>query len=503
MAIETNYRISDDFKNLLPPLADEEYQSLKDEIVKSKKVRDSIILWVNPEDKGIPILVDGHNRHQIHTELKYLPPLKIEGMEFDSKYDAMKWIITHQGARRNLSAEKRAYIVLFNKPLCAMIEKSAMERMEGVASNDARGKTSAHLAIFAGVSATTIERAKKAIKIIDNSNDQEIQKRVYAPSSEQDRLGLQDAVKELKNKAKIQHSKAFQLPQLDESNKGKLDIIHNADVNDGLNLIDDNSVHLIISSPPYANEFIKYENMESNYKGYDNWLEILHQAYSTMFLKQVSGGRNFIQIDSCNGQGIDDEKDGIQPVYYDVIKMMKDIGYKFRWEYVWYKQSSVGSRPNWGSFGSPANPRVRRQHEYILGFYKDSQNLPGDKNNIDITDDEFKRFTLSHWYIHAMPRKNPDQNGFHPAPFPSLIPYALIKLYSYMGNVVLDPFNGSGTTTCIAKTLNRRFIGIDNSPSYCKYAQDRIDSLNGMSNEIMRESLSITDEMIMRINKAE
>lgn len=96
----------------------------------------------------------------------------------------------------------------------------------------------------------------------------------------------------------------------------------------------------------------------------------------------------------------------------------------------------------------------------------------GDKENIDITAEEFKSWVVAKWSI--APERNMKEYG-HPAMFPEQLAERVLKLFSYQNDVVLDPFNGAGTTTVVAKKTGRRYLGIDISEEYCKTAQKRID----------------------------
>ena len=109
--------------------------------------------------------------------------------------------------------------------------------------------------------------------------------------------------------------------------------------------------------------------------------------------------------------------------------------------------------------------------EFIEVFCKGDLKKEGDKANADLTPDEFKKWTVGKWTI--APERN--MKGFnHPAMFPEELAKRAIKLFTYNGDIVLDPFNGVGTTTFVAKTLGRHFIGIDVSDEYCKTAEKRL-----------------------------
>jgi site-specific DNA-methyltransferase (adenine-specific) len=106
----------------------------------------------------------------------------------------------------------------------------------------------------------------------------------------------------------------------------------------------------------------------------------------------------------------------------------------------------------------------------IINFHKISPKIL-EKGETDLTKEEFVQWTNGLWVIgpESAKRRN------HPAPFPEELVIRCIKMHSYIGSVVLDPFNGSGTTTKIAKQLNRDYIGFDITKEYCNLAEDRIN----------------------------
>ncbi len=104
-------------------------------------------------------------------------------------------------------------------------------------------------------------------------------------------------------------------------------------------------------------------------------------------------------------------------------------------------------------------------------FAKGNIKKQGQKTDIDITGDEFKQWTTVKWSI--SPERSMKRYG-HPAMFPEELVYRVLRLFSYQNDIILDPFNGAGTTTTVAHRLNRRFIGIDISEEYCKIARERL-----------------------------
>jgi len=131
------------------------------------------------------------------------------------------------------------------------------------------------------------------------------------------------------------------------------------------------------------------------------------------------------------------------------------------------------------SWCSSSLPNIRRVHEYIYVFSKDQFRLDGDSELSDMEAEEFEQWTLSTWFI-CPETKN---MGGHPASFPEELVRRAIKLWTYRGDIVLDPFVGSGTTACVANRLMRKYVGIDNCLEYVKYARDRINSSPDMFEE--------------------
>jgi site-specific DNA-methyltransferase (adenine-specific) len=155
---------------------------------------------------------------------------------------------------------------------------------------------------------------------------------------------------------------------------------------------------------------------------------------------------------------------------------MLRLGYLMRGEVIWNKAASASPSTAWGSWKSASNPTLRDVHEYILVFSKSAfkrQNLHQRKSTI--SRDEFLEFTKSVWNFTA---ESASKVG-HPAPFPQELPYRLAQLYSFEGEVILDPFMGSGQTALAALKTSRHFIGYEISPEYVSLAGSRIlEALN-------------------------
>jgi DNA modification methylase len=150
---------------------------------------------------------------------------------------------------------------------------------------------------------------------------------------------------------------------------------------------------------------------------------------------------------------------------------MQEVGFLMRGEIIWNKATSATTSTAWGSWKSASNPVLRDVHEYILVFSKDNFIRPKADRSSTIQKDEFLEWTKSVW---SFPAVSARQIG-HPAPFPEELPHRLIQLYTFEGDVVLDPFAGSGTTCLAAFKDGRRYIGYEVKEEYLELARKRLE----------------------------
>jgi site-specific DNA-methyltransferase (adenine-specific) len=141
-----------------------------------------------------------------------------------------------------------------------------------------------------------------------------------------------------------------------------------------------------------------------------------------------------------------------------------------RGEIIWNKAASASSSTAWGTWLSATNPVLRDIHEYILVFSKGSFSRQGKSRESTILKDDFLELTKSVWNFPAVSARRIG----HPAPFPEELPRRLIELYTFKGDVVLDPFCGSGTTCLAARNSGRHYVGYEIEPEYVKLAEERI-----------------------------
>ena len=259
--------------------------------------------------------------------------------------------------------------------------------------------------------------------------------------------------------------KGFEIPKNIEYRETKIDVKDldrlYCKSSEKMDEIPDDSIHLMITSPPY-NVGKEYDNDLT----LDEYLELLTGVFREVHRKLVTGGRACINIANIG-------RKPYIPLHAMVIEIMLDLGFLMRGEIIWDKSASAGGSCAWGSWMSASNPVLRDYHEYILVFSKDSYSKNKKQEKRDtISHDDFIQWTQSVW---KFPAVNAKKIG-HPAPFPVELPHRLINLYSYEGDVVLDPFCGSGSTCIAAIRNNRRYIGYDIKEEYIELSNRRIDN---------------------------
>ena len=228
--------------------------------------------------------------------------------------------------------------------------------------------------------------------------------------------------------------------------------------------IPDNSVDLVFTSPPY-NFGLEYKSNEDAHY-WEAYFEKLFKIFNECIRVLKYGGRIAVNI---------------QPLFSDYIPSHHIISNFFikekliwKGEILWEKNNYNCKYTAWGSWKSPSNPYLKYTWEFIEIFCKGDLKKIGSNEDIDISADEFKKWVVAKWSI--APERNMKDYG-HPAMFPEKLVERILKLFSYKGDLVLDPFNGVGTTTVTAKRLKRKYFGIDISDEYCKVAEKRIEDL--------------------------
>ena len=222
-----------------------------------------------------------------------------------------------------------------------------------------------------------------------------------------------------------------------------------------------NSVALAFTSPPYNVGKDYDDNMSL-----EEYLVLIQNVGREVYRVLCPGGRYVVNIANLG-------RKPYIPLHAHFYKAHTDVGFLPMGEIIWQKGKGASGSCAWGSWMSAKAPRLRDLHEYLLVFTKGIFARP-DKGESDISREEFMESTLSIWQI---PPESAKKVG-HPAPFPVALAARVIKLYSYVNDVVLDPFSGSGTTCAAAKSLHRHYVGFDTSPEYCALANKRLTETN-------------------------
>ncbi|HPO91770.1 MAG TPA: site-specific DNA-methyltransferase [Victivallales bacterium] len=228
--------------------------------------------------------------------------------------------------------------------------------------------------------------------------------------------------------------------------------------------IENECIDLIVTSPPY-NVDIHYNSFDDRLP-YNKYIEFTGKWLSRAYDLLRQDGRMCLNIPLDKSKGRDES--GFQSVYADIVNIAKGIGFKYFSTIIW-NEGNISRRTAWGSWLSPKAPYVIAPVETIVIFYK--KNWKKEKNGkSDLTKKEFMEWTNGLWTFSGESKKKIG----HPAPFPVELPKRCIKLFSFVGDIVLDPFLGSGSTLIACKNFNRKGIGVEIDKKYCELAKKRI-----------------------------
>jgi len=227
-----------------------------------------------------------------------------------------------------------------------------------------------------------------------------------------------------------------------------------------IDAIQDESIDLIVTSPPYDID-VKYQNYDDNLP-YDQYLDFTRKWLSKVRSLTRPDGRLCLNIP------LDKNKGGQQSVCADITTIAKEVGWNYHSTIIWNEQN-ISRRTAWGSWMSASAPYVITPVETILVMYKNRWKKI-QKGKSDITRDEFIQWTNGVWNFSG---ESKTKIG-HPAPFPIELPKRCIKLFSFQGETVLDPFLGSGTTLIACLQTHRVGIGVEINREYCQLAAERL-----------------------------
>lgn len=238
--------------------------------------------------------------------------------------------------------------------------------------------------------------------------------------------------------------------------------------------IEDNSVALVVTSPPYfaGKEYEEALGVGDVPENYLKYLDLLHEVFLECKHVLEPGGRIAVNVANLG-------RKPYRSLAADVIGILQDLGLLLRAEIIWVKAKGAGNSTAWGSFQSAANPVLRDLTERIIVASKGrfDRAIPRKQRALEnrpsegsLFREEFMEATVDVWDI---PPESATRVG-HPAPFPVELPQRLIDLYTYRGDLVLDPFVGSGSTPVAAVRTDRLFVGYDLDRTYKNIAMKRV-----------------------------
>ena len=244
----------------------------------------------------------------------------------------------------------------------------------------------------------------------------------------------------------------------------------NGDARD-LSVLDDESVHLVLTSPPYWNlkRYNETPDQMGHIQDYETFLRELEKVWRHVFRVLVPGGRLVCVVGDVCVARRDFGRHLVFPLHADICVICRRIGFDNLNPIIWHKIANASYEVANGSkfLGKPYEPNaiIKNDMEFILmqrkpGGYRKPSDAQRDASRI--SKDEFGRWFQQIWNIPGASTKH------HPAPFPLELATRLVRMFSFVGDTVLDPFCGSGTTMIAAFRTGRNSIGVEIDPDYCR-----------------------------------
>ncbi len=265
-----------------------------------------------------------------------------------------------------------------------------------------------------------------------------------------------------------------------------------------MNLLPDNSVHLAVTSPPYW-QLKDYgtDNQIGFHDSYENYINNLNLVWKECYRTLHNGCRLCVNIGDQFARAIYYGRYKVIPIREEIIKFCENIGFDYMGAVIWQKvttSNTTGGGVQMGSYPYPRNGILKLDYEFILIFKKLGEAPKHTKEQKELskmTAEEWNTFFAGHWNFTGA-----RQNG-HIAMFPEELPRRLIKMFSFVGETILDPFAGSGTTSLAAKNLERNSIGYEINPEFIPFIKDKLEvhqqDLSGTTYEFVKQENLKTD----------
>ncbi len=250
--------------------------------------------------------------------------------------------------------------------------------------------------------------------------------------------------------------------------------IINGDSRD-MNMIQSESIHLAITSPPYW-QLKDYgsENQIGYHDSYENYINNLNLVWKECYRVLHNGCRLCVNIGDQFARSIYYGRYKVIPIREEIIKFCENIGFDYMGAIIWQKvttSNTTGGGLQMGSYPFPRNGILKIDYEFILLFKKlgdAPKPTPEQKELSKMTSEEWNTYFSGHWNFNGVRQDN------HIAMFPEELPKRLIKMFSFSGDTVLDPFAGSGTTNLAAKNLGRNSVGYEINPEFISVMQQKL-----------------------------
>lgn len=279
---------------------------------------------------------------------------------------------------------------------------------------------------------------------------------------------------------------------------------HKVIIGDSRNMeeLKNNSVHLVITSPPYwqLKDYGSLDQIGFN-DSYENYINNLNLVWKECFRILKNGCRLCVNIGDQFARAVYYGRYKIIPIRTEIIKFCETIGFDYMGAIIWQKATTMnttGGATIMGSFPFPRNGIIKLDYEFIL-IFKKLGNSPlvskEIKEKSKMTKDEWNQYFNGHWNF------NGAKQDKHLAMFPEELPKRLIKMFSFVGDNVLDPFLGSGTTTLAAKNLDRNSVGYEINTNFLPIIKEKIgvtkdDLFKNVAFEFIDQKQSVTDYAI-------
>jgi len=263
-------------------------------------------------------------------------------------------------------------------------------------------------------------------------------------------------------------------------------------------LLPDNTVHLAITSPPYW-QLKDYgtDNQIGFHDTYENYINNLNLVWKECYRTLHNGCRLCVNIGDQFARAVYYGRYKVIPIREEIIKFCEIIGFDYMGAIIWQKvttSNTTGGGVQMGSYPYPRNGILKLDYEFILVFKKlgDAPKPSKEQKELSkMTAEEWNSFFAGHWNFAGARQNN------HIAMFPEELPRRLIKMFSFVGETVLDPFAGSGTTALAAKNLDRNSVVFEINNEYMPIIKEKLEvhqkDMHGTSYEFLKQGNLQTD----------